>query len=157
MINPSIFSMPKMCSWCCHNKICWDTCFKKISQNHQNVDLTFLYRDYNTTNYGFMKSHFSIHGFFINLLILLYFKQITIQFLEYSSILQKKPRFNCFFSLKKLKPLLQSLILGYEPINSCGEQNGKAHLPVYERVILNSYLIPAKLHRIWVIVLKMFK
>lgn len=112
--------------------------------------------DYNTTNYGFMKGHFSIHVFFINLFILLYFKQITIQFLDHSSTLQETDSIPSFHS-RNSNQLLQSLILDYEPINSCGVQNAKAHLLICEKVILDGYLVPAKLTQIFVIIVKMFK
>lgn len=138
---------------------CWDTCFQKIPQTHYNVDLTF----YNTTNYGFTRSHFSICVlafsicvFFINFFILLYLKQITIQFWDHSSTLQETDLIPSFHS-RHSNQLLQSLILVYEPINSCGRQNGKAPLLICEnQVILNGYLIPAKLTQIFVIILKMF-
>lgn len=145
---------------------CWDICFQKISQTHYNVDLTF----YNTINYGFMKSHFSIcvlaFGicafafsicvFFINLFILLYLKQITIQFWDHSSTLQETDLIPSFHS-RHSNQLLQSLILVYQPINSCGRKSGKAPLLICEnQVILNYYLIPAKLTQIFVIILKMF-
>lgn len=100
-----------------------------------------------------MKSLFSIHVFI--LFILLYFKQISNQFLDQSSTFQETDLIPSFHS-RKLNQLLQSLILGYEPINSCGGENWKDYL-ICETVILNSYLIPAELTQIFVISLKMFK
>lgn len=138
---------------------CWDTCFQKIPQTHYNVDLTFC----NTTNYGFTRSHFSICVlafsicvFFINFFILLYLKQITIQFWDHSSTLQETDLIPSFHS-RHSNQLLQSLIPVWKPINSCRRQSGKAPLLICEnQVILNYYLIPAKLTQIFVIILKMF-